>query len=53
MKEDNVPLSKWCMARVVEVLPGKNGLVRAARVKTKDGFYVRPITKLCMLPNDT
>lgn len=47
--EDRPPLN-WPLARVVELLTGKDGNVRAARVRTVDGVYIRPITKLAPLP---
>ena len=50
IKEDNLPPLKWALARVVEVLPGKDGKVRVAKIKTASGIFTRPITKLCPLP---
>ncbi|XP_072379162.1 uncharacterized protein [Diabrotica undecimpunctata] len=50
--EDNTPPLHWVLARVIEVFPGKDGRVRIASVKTKDGVFKRSITKLCPLPND-
>ncbi|KAJ8890579.1 hypothetical protein PR048_010088 [Dryococelus australis] len=35
----------WCMARVVEVFPGKNNLVRVAIIKTANGELVRPVNQ--------
>ena len=42
------------LARVLEVFPGDDGLVRVARVKTAFGTYKRPVVKLVLLhrPND-
>ena len=34
---------------MLETFPGKDGIVRSARVKTQTGSYERPITKLCLL----
>lgn len=50
LKEDNQPPSRWQLARVVEVHPGKDGLVRIVKVKTPTGIYERPITKLGLIP---
>ncbi|XP_031634739.1 uncharacterized protein LOC116348029 [Contarinia nasturtii] len=48
--EDNMPPAKWLMARVIQVQPSTDGLVRVAKLKTKNGEMQRPITKLCRLP---
>ncbi|XP_072395256.1 uncharacterized protein [Diabrotica undecimpunctata] len=52
VKEDNLPPLYWSLARVMEVFPGKDGRVRIASVKTKDGIFKRTITKLCPLPSE-
>jgi len=41
--------SKWPKARVLEVYPGKDGVVRTALVKTEASSYKRDIRKLCLL----
>ena len=40
---------KWPLGRIVEVFPGKDSLVRVARVKIGEQSYLRPISKLCPL----
>ncbi|KAJ8974304.1 hypothetical protein NQ317_009544, partial [Molorchus minor] len=50
LKDDNVPPLEWPLARVIKVIPGNDGKVRVAQVKTKSGIYTRPITKLSVLP---
>ncbi|XP_072380598.1 uncharacterized protein [Diabrotica undecimpunctata] len=52
VKEDNLPPLYWSLARVMDVFPGKDGRVRIASVKTKDGIFKRTITKLCPLPSE-
>ena len=49
---DNTPRGHWNLGRVLETYSGPDGLVRIVKVKTKDGVYVRPIQKLCLLEND-
>ncbi len=49
MIDNPLPRNEWRLGRVVGVRPGEDGLVRAATVKTKDGEFLRPIAKLCML----
>lgn len=53
VKEENLPPQQWSVARVFETIPGKDGLIRTVKIKTKDGVYVRPITKICVLPIDS
>lgn len=36
----------WPMAKIVEFLPGKDGKVRLARVKTLNGIGIRPLQRL-------
>lgn len=49
LSEDKPPLN-WPLARIVELLPGRDGKFRAARVKTDGNIYTRPIVKLARLP---
>ncbi|XP_062540956.1 uncharacterized protein LOC134208994 [Armigeres subalbatus] len=50
VKEDNLPPLTWPLARVIDVHPGADGLVRVATVRTAKGTYKRAISKLCLLP---
>ena len=51
IKEDNIPSSRWPLARVVEVYPGKDGTVRVVSLYTGKGTKVtRPVTGICVLP---
>ena len=47
--DQNHKRSQWKLARIIVTYPGKDGLVRKARIKTHDGEYDRPIHKLCLL----
>ena len=47
--DPEISRSKWRMAMVTSVYPGKDGLVRSVQVKTGSGMYDRPVTKLCLL----
>ena len=51
---ENSPIStKWPLARVIEVHPGKDNLVRVATIRTANRTYTCPITKLALLlPSD-
>lgn len=46
---NNVPRNTWPLGVVVETFKGNDSLVRSVKVKTKDGVYVRPIHKICLL----
>ena len=48
--EDNMPPLQWLTGRVQEVIPGADGKVRVALVKTRSGVIKRPIHKLALLP---
>lgn len=50
IKEDNYPALQWRRGRLVKLLPGKDGVVRVAEVRTQNGTLLRPISKLCRLP---
>jgi len=53
IRENSPFTSKWPLAHVIEVHPGKEGLVREATFQTATGTYTRPITKLALiLSND-
>ena len=49
IKSENSPPSRWPIARVISVHPGKDNLVRVATVKTSSSTLVRPIVKLILL----
>ncbi|KAI8430326.1 hypothetical protein MSG28_000632 [Choristoneura fumiferana] len=51
IKEDNLPPSYWCLARVLKVYRNtSDNLVRSVLLKTANGEYHRPISKLVLLP---
>ena len=41
--------SQWEMALITNTYPGKDGLVRKVRIRTRNGEYDRPIHKLCVI----
>ncbi|XP_067121310.1 uncharacterized protein [Centruroides vittatus] len=43
---DNQKRLDWPLAKVVEIYPGKDGLVRVAKIKTQVGFLIRPVRRL-------
>ncbi|XP_055856101.1 uncharacterized protein LOC129919272 [Episyrphus balteatus] len=50
LKEPNLPPSQWFLGRVTEVHPGEDGHVRVVTLRTKRGTFMRPVTKLALLP---
>lgn len=53
IKEDaSIPLN-WPLGRVIETFPGRDNHVRAVKLKTQNGIYTRPITKVCLLPENS
>ena len=49
LQEDNLVPTKWPLARVVKVHAGNDELVRVVTVKTSNGTYKRPTTKIALL----
>ena len=49
LKEDNLITTQWPLARIVKTSTGNDGLVRVVTLKTKDGTYTRPVTKVALL----
>lgn len=52
IREENLPTSRWMLARVIQIHPGNDGVVRVVTVKTKNSTMKRPVNKLCELPMD-
>ncbi|XP_037940331.1 uncharacterized protein LOC119673165 [Teleopsis dalmanni] len=50
LKDDNLPPLRWLLGRVIEIIPGPDGVVRVVVVRTKNGVFRRAVTKLCILP---
>lgn len=47
--DNQVPLLRWPLGPIVEVLPGTDGRVRVTRVVTHSGIIIRPVMKLVHL----
>jgi hypothetical protein len=43
---DNKKRYDWPLARVLEIIKGRDGAVRVAKVKTRKGILIRPIQRL-------
>lgn len=51
--DDNTPPTKWPLGRIMELHPGKDGLIRVATIKTQTGLVKRPVNKIVIFPNTT
>ncbi len=51
LKDSHTPPAGWALARVMETYPGKDGMVRAVRLRTPTEETTRPIVKFALLPN--
>ena len=53
VREDGLIPTKWVNARVIEVHPGQDRVVRVVTIKTSNGTYKTPVTKVAVLiPTD-
>lgn len=50
IRNENTPPSDCLLGRVEKVFTAPDGLVRSAVIKTINGEFERPITKLCIFP---
>ena len=49
LREDGTIPTNWPLARVIQTHPGKDTLVRVVTVKTANGIYKRPVSKIAVL----
>ena len=49
VKEDCLMPTQWQMAKIITTSPGRDGYTRVVTLKTKNGVYKRPVTKLVLL----
>ena len=52
LKNDDLKRNKWPLARIEETICGKDGVVRVAVLRTKDGTYTRPVAKILKLEDN-
>ncbi|CAI6345625.1 unnamed protein product [Macrosiphum euphorbiae] len=50
IKEENLPPLQWAIGRVIEVYPGRDGVIRVALIRTNKGEVKRAARSLCPLP---
>lgn len=49
--DDTTPRNTWPLGIIEKVYMGNDGKVRVVDVRTKNGSYRRPVTKICRLPH--
>ncbi|XP_055840613.1 uncharacterized protein LOC129908257 [Episyrphus balteatus] len=49
IKDKRFPPTKWNLGRILETFPGKDDITRVINLKTQQGEFKRPVTKLCPL----
>ncbi|XP_018403332.1 PREDICTED: uncharacterized protein LOC108780195 [Cyphomyrmex costatus] len=47
--DERYPPAKWPLARIRQLIPGKDGLTRVVIVRTATATFKRPVTKICVL----
>ena len=52
LTDDNPIKKKWELARIVQVLPSDDNVVRVVELRTKTGNYIRPVAKLARLEDN-
>ena len=50
VKEDNVPCLQWNTARISELHPGDDKIIRTVSIKNEKGILKRPVSKIAILP---
>ncbi|XP_033241627.1 uncharacterized protein [Drosophila pseudoobscura] len=50
VKDENFPPLKWPLARILELIPGADGVSRVALIRMATGVSRRALAKLCLLP---
>ena len=43
VRDDNIPRSHWPLARVIEMYPGKDDIVRSAKIELPNSVLTRPL----------
>lgn len=49
--QNNIPPLQWPLGIIEKLHLGKDGVARVATVRTKTSTFLRPVVKLCPLPN--
>ncbi|XP_062535347.1 uncharacterized protein LOC134204551, partial [Armigeres subalbatus] len=50
LRDDNSPPMNWPTARIIDLHPGADGIIRVVTVQSPTGRFIRPVNKICLLP---
>ncbi|XP_055634337.1 uncharacterized protein LOC129774599 [Toxorhynchites rutilus septentrionalis] len=50
LQDDHKSSISWPLARIEHIHPGEDGIARVVTVKTTNGTYKRPVSRICPLP---
>jgi len=53
LKDGNMPSLKWQLARMEEVIPGADGIIRVAIIRTATGLIKQAAAKIAVLSDLT
>ena len=51
--DEEIKKKSWLLGRIVELMASDDGIVRVVKVRTKNGVYTRPVTKIGKLEEDS
>lgn len=50
LKNEDSPPMHWKTARIIELHPGSDGITRVVTLRTPNGIFTRPVSKISLLP---
>jgi len=53
IRSELTPPTRWPLARIIKLHPGDDGVVRVVTIRTSTSEFVRPLTKIVLLPGIT
>ena len=52
IKEDDLPVNRWVLGRIIKVIPGPDNKIRVVEIRTAKGIIKRGISKIAVLPQE-
>lgn len=52
IRDDNALTMHGPLRKIIDLHPGKDNIIRAVSVKTKNGIYKRAAARVCVVPLD-
>lgn len=50
LKDEDAPPMSWRTGRIIELHPGADGITRVVTLRTANGIFTRPVSKISLLP---